>query len=100
MQIDVHSRDVFFAKICLLRSVVPDGNLILYRPSCSGRTRRAGFAGATSDVILVVRIGLAVRIMDGVDTSGLTDNVATDCFSAASTFSRAFCSLTFLACLA
>lgn len=37
--------------------------------------------------------------MDAVDTSGLTDNVATDCFSAASTFSRAFCSLTFLACL-
>lgn len=38
-----HLHIAFLAKICLLRSVEPDGSVILYRPSCSGKTRRAGF---------------------------------------------------------
>jgi len=33
------------ARICLLRSVVPEGRVTLYLPSCSGSTRLAGFAG-------------------------------------------------------
>lgn len=28
----------FLAKICLLLGVVPDGSVILQRPSCSGKT--------------------------------------------------------------
>lgn len=77
--------------------MLPEGNFTLYLPSCSGRTRRAGLAGATSDTFF--GMGLAVRLTDGGDTRGLTDNVATDCFSAESTRSRAFCSLTLFACL-
>lgn len=41
------------ARICLLRSVVPDGSVILYRPSCSGNTRRTfGFDSVLSDTVL------------------------------------------------
>lgn len=43
----LYLRNAFFAKICLLRSVDPDGSVILYRPSCSGRTRLGGFLGGS-----------------------------------------------------
>lgn len=98
-QLPGHLRDAFFAKICLLRSVVPDGNFTLYLPSCSGRTRLAGFAGGPSDIMLDVWFETVLRTVGAGGTKGLTDSVATDCFSPASTLSRAFCSLTFLACL-
>lgn len=51
MILDFGLQVTFLARICLLRSVVPDGSVILYRPSCSGNTRRGGFfAGAASKI--------------------------------------------------
>lgn len=46
----------FFARICLLRSVEPDGSVILYLPSCSGNTRRGGFFefSATTFIVSII----------------------------------------------
>jgi hypothetical protein len=57
-QIDVHRNlhMACLAKISLLRSVVPLGNVILYRPSCSGSTRLAGFGCESSSTIFALTI--------------------------------------------
>lgn len=103
--------EAFLARICLLRSVVPDGSVILYRPSCSGNTRRGGFfAGADSKIsisstLIPEKEGRCfsslhqnlypaenakcdLLCLDVVATNGLTDAVVMDAFSDDSIFSR------------
>lgn len=52
----------FFAKICLLRSVEPDGNVILYRPSCSGNTRLGGFFGGSLSELSILSTLIPFKI--------------------------------------
>lgn len=52
----------FFAIISLVFGVVPDGSVILYLPSCSGKTRLGCFgcsAGVADDVVKLIIVGFA-----------------------------------------
>lgn len=95
-----------FSRISLLRGVLPEGRVILYLPSCSGKTRRAFDSTfdetAVVDTVLVnpvlsvlllpllteAVLGVAETVATGTGTSGS----GTD-----STLSLALCSWTFLA---
>lgn len=91
------------ARICLLRSVVPDGKVTLYLPSCSGSTRRAGFVGGEPLLALAlttVEADIGLLLGDAADALtwflvlafGLGEGA-----SVMSTLSSTCCSLTCLA---